>query len=384
MATATLSPDPRLQFIDGNGDPISGALIYTYSAGTTSLAFTYSTPVVSVPTRNANPVVCDENGRCIIYLVPGSSYKFVVHDALDQLVYTQDNVAAVGNAATAANQHGVVQGRLTLTTALPVTTADVTAATAVLFTPYLGNQISLFDGAAWALYQFSELSLSITGFAANTNFDMFASPSSATAALSAVAWTNATTRATALTTQDGALVKTGDTTALYLGTFRTTGTVGQTEDSAAKRFLFNYYNRAPRILQVVDATASWAYNTATFRQANGAAANQVVMVIGWAEVMVNLTLKAKAASDGNGSVGVALTVGIGYDSTTTPTSPSEFGPVNQVANNTAPLAWTTGLNHYPAVGLHTYVWLEKGPGTGGASTNWYSSSLSGLFGSTQG
>lgn len=56
------------------------------------------------------------------------------------------------------------------------------------------------------------------------------------------------TRATALTTQNGRLVKTGDATRLYLGTGCTGPTSGQTEDSAARRLLANFYNAVDRAL----------------------------------------------------------------------------------------------------------------------------------------
>ena len=54
MATGTLSPDPWLTILDINGKPVSGALINTYLAGTTTLATTYSDSALAVP--NANPV----------------------------------------------------------------------------------------------------------------------------------------------------------------------------------------------------------------------------------------------------------------------------------------------------------------------------------------
>jgi hypothetical protein len=59
-----------------------------------------------------------------------------------------------------------------------------------------------------------------------------------------VAWTNDTTRATDLALQDGVLVKSGDATRRYMGTFYTTSTT-QTESSYAKRLVWNMYNRRP-------------------------------------------------------------------------------------------------------------------------------------------
>ncbi len=53
-------------------------------------------------------------------------------------------------------------GRLTLTTGVPVTTADVTAATTLYFTPYNGRKVGLFDGTRWQDYNFAEMHIHLT------------------------------------------------------------------------------------------------------------------------------------------------------------------------------------------------------------------------------
>src|SRR3989344_6235690 len=65
-------------------------------------------------------------------------------------------------AATGGTAPSVIQGRLTLTTAVPVTTSDVTAATTVYFTPYNGDKIALYDGSTWAISAFTEKSINTT------------------------------------------------------------------------------------------------------------------------------------------------------------------------------------------------------------------------------
>src|SRR5437899_2723242 len=205
--------------------------------------------------------------------------------------------AAIDSFAGTALKH-ICDGRMTLTTATGVTTADVTAATTVYFTPYKGNRIALYDGSNWNLYTFSEISLALGSDAANTNYDLFAYNSSGTVTLERLAWTNDTTRATALALQDGIYVKSGTTTRRYLGTYRTAGSAGQTEESAAKRFVWNYYNRVQRALVVRDATATWTYTTATYRQANASSANQVAVVVGVNETLVNRTAYHSASNSG--------------------------------------------------------------------------------------
>lgn len=75
-------------------------------------------------------------------------------------------------------------------------------------------------------------------------------------------------RTTGLTLQDGVYMKSGDLTRRYLGTFMTGPTSGQTEDSANRRLLWNYYNQTLRQLSAVDTTDSWSYTTNTWRPSN--------------------------------------------------------------------------------------------------------------------
>lgn len=174
---------------------------------------------------------------------------------------------------------GLCNGRLTLTTGVPVPTSPETAATTIYWTPFLGNTVALYSGSVWVSFEQSQLSVAVPA-TTNTAYDVFLDYNSGTPALSLLAWTNLTTRATALTTQDGVYVLTGDTTKRYVGSFRTTGVSGQTESSLTKRYLWNYYNRINLELFVSDAAASWNYTTATIRQANGAATNQVETMTG--------------------------------------------------------------------------------------------------------
>ena len=64
--------------------------------------------------------------------------------------------------------------------------------------------------------------------------------------MASTVWTNDSTRATALTTQDGVLVKTGATDYRYIGTIRINGTGGQCEDTEIFRGVWNFYNRTIR------------------------------------------------------------------------------------------------------------------------------------------
>lgn len=254
------------------------------------------------------------------------------------------------------------QGRLTLTTGTPVTTGDVTAATSLFFTPYAGSALSLFDGTNWTTKTFTQVTLAVPA-TTDTMYDIFAYDNAGTLTLELTAWTNDTTRATALTTQDGIYVKSGATTRRYLGSFRTTGVSGQTEDSFAKRYLWNYYNRVQRCGRVTEATNSWNSTNANPHQANGSAANQLDFVIGVAEVAVTADVYGACAN--NSAAAGAIRVGIGEDSTSAYASGCTFLPANFDTNATITI-FPIGahLQKYPAVGRHYYPWLEQAAGSG--------------------
>jgi hypothetical protein len=146
------------------------------------------------------------------------------------------------------------QGRLTTQSGVPVSMADRTAQATLYWTPYKGGWVSLYVGGTWTPQQFTEASIALPAVA-NSNYDVFIYPSGATVALELSApWTNDTTRATALGSQNGVPVKAGDPTRLWVGIVRTLA-AGQTEDSKVRRFVANYYQRVGRVLESVDSVA---------------------------------------------------------------------------------------------------------------------------------
>lgn len=150
--------------------------------------------------------------------------------------------------------------RLTFESGVPISTTDQTAKTTLYCTPYTGNSIALYDGVGtWNTRTSAEFSISLAGLTANTNYDVFCYDNSGTPTLELLAWTNDTTRATALVRQNGVLVKSGATTRRHMGILRITGTTGQSEYSATKRFLRNRYNR----VTVQGANAFTAIRTTT-------------------------------------------------------------------------------------------------------------------------
>lgn len=480
MATYTLAPNVKRQFLDNSGNPLASGKLYTYLAGTSTAATVYQT---SSGTAHANPIVLDSAGRISgsseIYLDTSLSYKFTLNTSADVLVWTQDNIGPVppssvnvdiqglfGAAAdagdlmylsdgsgsltagswykadadlvyaslypelafavnaTAAGGTGTLRKdgqitltgpltpgdayyvsataggitatapthmryvgqaqsttvlamsmqpivetvalrikavndfRLSLTTAVPVTTADVTAAGTLFWTPYIGNAISLYTGSFWTTLTSAQLSIAVPA-AANQVYDAFVDYNDGTPQLALTAWTNDTTRATALTTQDGILVKTGDTQQRYVGTVRTVS-ASQLNDSFALRHVNNYYNRVLRPLRVMEATNSWVYDSTTYQQANNAAANQLDLVCGVAEEALDVQVFHFASHNASGGVSVS----IGQDAITPVTG--VIGMRTAIATTILPIS--AALRIIPAVGRHYYTWLESG---GGATTTFY-------------
>jgi hypothetical protein len=247
-------------------------------------------------------------------------------------------------------------GRLSLTTAVPVTTSDVTAAGTLRYVPYVHNRIEVWDGFCWRRKTFSEMSLSLT-LTADKNYDVFVDDDAATLSLSA-AWTNDTTRADALGTQDSVTVLNSDKTKLWLGTIRASGT-NTTEDSAAKRFVWNAYNRVLRTMRVIETTDSWNYSTNTIRQARATATNQLAYVVGAAVDSVNAHLEIGLANNST-TTNRTISVGIGVDSTTTIAGGSGGAGTCNSTFYAAPRAQYDGI---PGLGYHFLAWLEVGAGT---------------------
>jgi hypothetical protein len=290
---------------------------------------------------------------------PGAGFGHIFRTATGW----QERIAA--NAATLLMAGAFpCDGRLTLTSGTPITTSNVTGAGTIYFTPFRGNRIALYDGTRWRLYAFTEKSAALSGHTTNVPVDVFIYDNAGTLTLELVNWTNGTTRATALTTQDGVYVKSGATTRRYLGTFCPTA-AATTEDSDSRRFVWNYYNRIPRYLSAVETTNSWNYTTATWRQTNNVTtvgATRVEIVIGVAEDLIEAGTHMAQVYNSGANVGAGQ--GIGIDSTST-NSAQVFGGVALTAGGQS-----TGCQYrgYPGIGYHYLQWLERSGAAG--TTTW--------------
>lgn len=278
-----------------------------------------------------------------------ASGKVRLYAKTDKSLYRKDDAGLeTGLAGGGSSMLVAPQGRLTLTSATPVLTADVLAATTIYFTPYVGAAAPFWDGTIWTLVSLSEFSLALdsnSGHAgyhqSGKNFDLFLDYNGGAPRLvSGPAWTNDTTRASAISRQNGIWLNTssmtarfgvnsGDTAtiaasrATWIGTFRASAN-GQTEmkfggagsgGTAASLLLWNAYNRRMISTFTRDTTSSWTYSTTTIRALNASNGNRASFVCGLDEeaVRVDLAVNIGAPASPSGAAGY---VALGLDSTT--------------------------------------------------------------------
>lgn len=350
----------------GNTFKINGTNISTVT-GSGSVVLSTS-PNLVTPTIGAASAISINK---VTITAPATGSTLTIADGATLNVLSTATVNGTNTGDQTLSIH-VCEGRLTLSSGTPVTTNNVTAATTIYFTPYKGNRIALFDGSSnWTTYTFNELSIAVPS-TTNTIYDVFIYSNSGTPAIEILAWTDDTTRATALTTQNGILVKSGANTRRYVGSFRTTAVSGQTEDSLIKRYVWNYYNRVRRSMKVFETTNSWTYSTAAYRQINNSSSNQLDFIIGYNEDIVEAYFTTNFVSN-NTSTTRFCKISIGLDSTTTASSDAtQFGLPCNISILTS---GTTQYKGLPGIGRHYLAALEYG---GGVDTQtWFGTNGSG-------
>ncbi|MES2910633.1 MAG: hypothetical protein V4718_04555 [Pseudomonadota bacterium] len=287
-------------------------------------------------------------------------------DFIAEMLGTDSSNKAAARELLGLGQPLIQDFRLSLTTAVPVTTADVTGATTLYATPFAGKNIALYDGTNWNVRQSAEFSVALGALTASIGYDVFCYDNAGVPTLELLAWTSATVRATALVRQDGVLVKSGAPTRRYMGSFYTTSTT-TTADAAVStsgRYLFNYANRKVRNLLLQVATANWTYTTATWRQANNSASNQVNWFVGVIEDAVEIHGVHVAVP--TNAVGTAAAIGL--NSTTTPSGLYGSGKSNS-SSSIPGYVHTPKLKALPQLGLNKACLLEWSEAID--TTSWY-------------
>ncbi len=209
--------------------------------------------------------------------------------------------------------------RLSLSSSAPVPTSDITAATTLYLLPYKSNFIT-FDSSTGLVTDSvgTGVSTSLSGLTSGKVYDVFGYDSGGTPTLTLLAWTNTTTRATALAydSNGGFLVKSGTTTQRYLGSIYITAS-GQSEDKQGDRALFNYDNRVLRNLLGSIPVSSWTYSTNVERAADNNTTNgqgRVSFLTG----VVEDAVFCRYATQLNSSNSNVPQIGVGINSTSNP------------------------------------------------------------------
>jgi hypothetical protein len=169
------------------------------------------------------------------------------------------------------------------------------------------------------------------------------------------AWTSDTVRSESLAFNRAICVKSGADTRRYLGTIYTTSTTA-TEDSAANRYVWNYYNQVRRTISQVATGSSAAYTTATtYRAAGGNNNVRCNVVAGLDGHVINLDAYSSWVC---GSVQAAR-LAIALDSTTTPDASflTYLSHNNGVLTTFVPQ--TTFGKAYVPLGRHFYQLVER-------------------------
>jgi hypothetical protein len=207
-------------------------------------------------------------------------------------------------------------------------------------------------------------------------------------------WTNDTTRSagTALTRVNGILLNSVSITngpaasrGTYVGTIRSNGagsadwTLGAAASGGTAAFLsvWNAYNRVNITTNVIDSGTSYTYTSATFRQANASAGNQITLVVGLQED--GLTAAYSQRVDTVAASAADAQWGIGFDSTTTFQNYARarvHATSAVVEIGTLPAV----LNMTPAIGVHVLAAVESGDNVNANTFNGNSSAnLSATF-----
>lgn len=393
MAVSGLAPFVKV--LDTNGAPIVGAVLKVYQAGTTSYLAIYSDANLTVPLSNplTGTNASNASGDFPRFYLAQGTYKLRAETSTGTLIWEYDNIdtglsagvgalpiSAGGTGATTAaaaranldvpsnselsdlatdiatlsssvqNIVSFPQGRLTLTTGVPVLATGVTAAAAVYYTQFVGNLVPVYDGSQFNARAFtSDLALTLNAnHVANAIYDVFVYWDGTTLQIgTGVAWNTATAGAGARGSGAGTteLVRTngiwtnrydiafrnGATTGTitankgtYVGSISMDGTNGQVSCLTAygqsrKWGVWNAYNRVAIWMQAGDPTASWAYNVNTIRASNGSSANSITTFTGLSEEPLGLAFN-QYVTGGSGTAASQVIaqwqLGIGWNSTT--------------------------------------------------------------------
>jgi hypothetical protein len=280
--------------------------------------------------------------------------KYKIFFLLLSSIYALSSIYSAPNLSVVAAVPNFCEGRLTLTSGVPVTSNNIYGAGNLYFTPYLGNKIAVYNGARWVLYEFTEISIDLSGVAPDKIYDVFARDNAGVLELGVNIWADDTARNDVVKDRDGIYILDGPGDRRYLGTFRTDG-AGTLNDAENIRTLWNYYNRVPRTLYMKDPNNLWTNSSKVWDVPEGDPGNSVEIVNGMQESSIEVAVVAMSIVGAYTSVDDLIRrVGIGVNSTTV-NSAQQTGTT---ASYQCMDSITAMLRQMPALGRVIYYWLE--------------------------
>lgn len=232
------------------------------------------------------------------------------------------------------------EGYLTLTSGTPVITSDVTSATAVYYTPDIGEYIPISDGTDVEMEEFSELTLALSSnHVLSSIYDVFLFKQSGVVLIgTGPAWNTATAGSgargtgagtTELERWSGLLVNKNSMTArngsdtytvgaregVYVGSIFINVAAGQISchrsyGQSRKWGIWNYYNRKTIVLKVGDTGSAWNYSSQNIRQSHNQA-NEGAVFFGLAEELTKVDFR-QTLTGGSDEI---FTIGVGWNVT---------------------------------------------------------------------
>lgn len=298
------------------------------------------------------------------------------------------------------------QGYLTLQSAAsggPVQGAnDITAATTVYYSPYVGNQIPIWNGSSFSILVFPELTLTVSSSAqaSTTAYDVCVfNNAGSPVAVFGPAWSTTSgasaTRGTGagspqLAKQNGIWVNAFSINAnngpntytipalqcTYVGSVLIDATAGQisnyrTWGPSRKWGVWNPYWRVPIYLQAGDSSSNWGYTTAIIRPSHNLTTNSLITFAGLPEETTNISFTQLIVANNTATQTTQGQIGIGYNSTTafSGTTAIVGNSFAAITSNTYSVNVTTTAVYQaaPVIGAQTVTSLEDVAGTSGAT-----------------
>ena len=123
------------QFLDNSGNPLTGGLLYTYAAGTTTPTTTYTTAAGVTP--HANPIVMDAAGRLEseVWLTGAVAYKFILRDSAGGLIGTYDDIYGINDVSATGVPWSEITATPTTLAGYGITNGLSTTAAAATYAP---------------------------------------------------------------------------------------------------------------------------------------------------------------------------------------------------------------------------------------------------------